>query len=59
MMTQTCQFKAPSVIVNGPGASKETGSFGKGIGKKALIVTDTVLEQKGVLNEIKNSLELA
>ena len=28
-------------------------------GKKALIVTDTVLEQKGVLNEIKNSLELA
>jgi alcohol dehydrogenase class IV len=35
------------------------GSFGKGIGKKALIVTDTVLEQKGVLNEIKNSLELS
>ena len=59
MMTQTYQFKAPSVIVNGPGASKEVGSFGKGIGKKALIVTDTVLEQKGVLNEIKNSLELA
>ena len=59
MMTQTYQFKAPSVIVNGPGASKEAGSFGKGVGKKALIVTDAVLEQKGILNEIKNSLELA
>jgi alcohol dehydrogenase class IV len=59
MMTQTYQFKAPSVVVNGPGASKEAGSFGKGLGKKALIVTDTALEQKGVLNEIKNSLELA
>jgi alcohol dehydrogenase class IV len=59
MMTQTYQFKAPSVIVNGPGASKEAGTIGKGIGRKALIVTDTALEQKGVLNEIKNSLETA
>ncbi len=59
MMTQTYQFKAPSVVVNGPGASKEAGPFGKGLGKKALIVTDAVLEQKGVLHEIKNSLELA
>ena len=59
MMTQTYQFKAPSVIVNGPGAAREVGSFAKGIGKKALIVTDTLLEKKGVLNEIKNSLEVA
>jgi len=50
MMTQTYQFKAPAVIVNGPGASKEVGSFGKGMGKKALIVYDSVLDQRGVLN---------
>ena len=43
MMTQTFQFKAPSVIVNGPGAAKEIGNFAKGIGKKALIVTDANL----------------
>jgi alcohol dehydrogenase class IV len=59
MMTQIYQFKAPAVIVNGPGAAKEAGSFAKGLGKKALIVTDTLLEQKGTLNEIKNSLDLA
>jgi alcohol dehydrogenase class IV len=59
MMTQTYQFKAPAVIVSGPGAAKEAGSFAKGLGKKALIVTDTALEQKGILNEIKNSLEVA
>jgi alcohol dehydrogenase class IV len=59
MMTQTYQFHSPSVIVSGPGASKEVGFFGKEMGKKALIVTDNVLEEKGVLNEIKNSMELA
>jgi len=59
MMTQTYQFKAPAVIVNGPGAAKEVGSFAKGIGKKALIVTDSILEQKGILSDIKNSLESA
>ena len=58
-MTQTYQFKAPAVIVNGPGAAKEVGSFAKGIGKKALIVTDSILEQKGILSDIKNSLESA
>ena len=59
MMTQTYQFKAPSVIVNGPGAAKEVGSFAKGIGKKALIVTDSNLEKLGLLNDVKNSLGAA
>jgi alcohol dehydrogenase class IV len=57
MMTQVYPFKTPSVIVNGPGAAKEVGSFAKGFGKKALIVTDTHLEKIGLLNEIKKSLE--
>ena len=59
MMTQTYQFKAPSVIVNGPGAAKEVGSFAKGIGEKALIVTDSNLEKYGLLNDVKNSLGAA
>jgi alcohol dehydrogenase class IV len=59
MMTQTYQIKAPAVIVNGPGAAKEVGSFAKGLGKKGLIVTDTNLEKIGLLNEIKKSLEMA
>jgi hypothetical protein len=42
MMTQTYQFKAPPVIVNGPGAAKEVGNFAKGLGKKALLVTDPI-----------------
>ena len=57
MTTQIYQFKTPSVIVNGPGAAKEAGSFAKGFGKKALIVTDTHLEKIGLLHEIKKSLE--
>jgi len=59
MMAQTYQFKTPSLIVNGPGAAKEVGSFAKGLGKKALIVTDVALEKMGLLNDIKNSLEMA
>lgn len=58
-MMSTYQFKTPSVIVNGPGAAKEVGSFAKGLGKKALIVTDVALEKIGLLNDIKNSLEMA
>ncbi|MBM4331484.1 MAG: iron-containing alcohol dehydrogenase [Deltaproteobacteria bacterium] len=58
-MTQTYQFKTPSVIVNGPGAAREAGSFAKGLGKKALIVTDHALEKIGLLNDVKNSLEIA
>lgn len=58
-MMQTFQFKAPSVIVNGPGAAKEVGSFAKGLGEKALIVTDNLLEKIGLLNEIKKALEVA
>jgi alcohol dehydrogenase class IV len=59
MMTQTYQFKAPSVIVNGPGAAREVGSFAKGLGKKALIVTDSNLEKFGLPKEVRNSLESA
>jgi len=58
-MMSTYQFKTPSVIVNGPGAAKEVGFFAKGLGKKALIVTDVALEKIGLLNDIKNSLEMA
>ena len=58
-MMSTYQFKTPSVIVNGPGAVKEVGSFAKGLGKKALIVTDVALEKIGLLNDIKKSLEMA
>ena len=59
MMTQTYQFKAPSVIVNGPGAAREVGNFAKGLGKKALIVTDSNLEKFGLPKEVRNSLETA
>jgi alcohol dehydrogenase class IV len=58
-MNQTYQFKTPSVIVNGPGASKEVGAFARGFGKKALIVTDNLLEKIGLLKDIKGSLEAA
>jgi len=57
-MMQTFQFKAPPVIVNGPGAVKEVGSFAKGLGKKALIVTDNLLEKIGLLDDIKKALEV-
>jgi len=59
MMTQTYQFKVPPMIVNGPGAAKEAGSLAKGLGKKALIVTDIALEKLGLLNDVRNSLEIA
>jgi alcohol dehydrogenase class IV len=41
------------------GAVKETGSLAKELGKKALIITDNLLEKLGVLDEVKNSLEIA
>jgi alcohol dehydrogenase class IV len=56
-MMQTYQFKCPSIIVSGPGAAKEVGTYGKGSGKKALIVTDNLLEKIGLLEDIKKSLE--
>ena len=55
----TYSFKVPSIIVNGPGASKEVGTYAKGLGKKALIVTDSNLEKLGLLNEVRKSLETA
>ncbi len=59
MMTQTYQFKSPSVVVLGPGASKEVGNFAKGLGRKALLVTDRNLEKFGLLNGVKQSLDSA
>jgi alcohol dehydrogenase class IV len=59
MMMQFYAFRAPSVIVNGPGAAREVGAYAKTMGQKALIVTDVNLEKIGILGEIKNSLELA
>jgi len=58
-MNQLYQFKAPSVIVNGPGSSNEVGSFAKGFGKKALVVTDSHLVEIGLLENVRKSLERA
>jgi alcohol dehydrogenase class IV len=58
-MMQTYQFKAPAMIVNGPGAAREVGTYAKGLGKKALLVTDNLLEKIGLLDEVKKSLEVA
>lgn len=54
---QIYQFKTTALIVNGLGAAKEAGSFAKGLGKRALIVTDSHLVEIGLLKDIKNSLE--
>ncbi len=59
MITQTYQFKVPPMIVCGPGAAKEAGSYAKGLGKKALIVTDNALEKLGLLDDVRNALEMA
>jgi alcohol dehydrogenase class IV len=59
MITQAYPFKSPSVIINGPGAAKEVGNLAKGLGKKALLVTDSQLEKMGLLKDIKKSLEIA
>jgi alcohol dehydrogenase class IV len=59
MIMQIFQFKTTAMIVNGPGAAKEAGSFAKGLGKRALIVTDSHLVEIGLLKDIKNSLESA
>ena len=59
MTMQINQFKTTALIANGPGAAKEAGSFAKGLGKKALIVTDSHLMEIGLLKDIKNSLEAA
>jgi alcohol dehydrogenase len=59
MTMQINQFKTTALIANGPGAAKEAGSFAKGLGKKALIVTDSHLMEIGLLKDVKNSLEAA
>lgn len=58
-MSQTKQFRAPSVISTGLGAAKEVGTHAKQLGKKALIVTDTNLIKIGLLAEVKESLDAA
>ena len=58
-MSQTKQFRAPSVISTGLGAAKEVGAHAKRLGKKALIVTDTNLVKIGLLTGIKESLDAA
>lgn len=42
-MSNTRQFRAPSVISSGVGAAKESGEHAKLLGNKALIVTDSNL----------------
>lgn len=59
MMSQTKQFRAPSVISTGPGAAKEAGAYARSLGKRALIVTDANLERIGLLADIKTSLDAA
>jgi alcohol dehydrogenase len=59
MTMQINQFKTTALIANGLGAAKETGSFAKGLGRKALIVTDSHLMEIGLLKDVKNSLEAA
>jgi alcohol dehydrogenase class IV len=56
---QVYQFKTTPLIVNGLGAAKEAGAFAKGLGKKALIVTDRHLVEIGLLRDIEKSLETA
>jgi alcohol dehydrogenase class IV len=59
MKTQTYQFKTSSVIVCGPGSAKEVGALARGLGKKALLVTDSNLEKFGLPQEVRSSLETA
>lgn len=59
MVTKIYQFKIPQLVISGVGAAKEVGSLAKRWGRKALIVTDHNLEKIGLLDEIKNSLEMA
>ncbi len=58
-LMQPVPFITPSIISYGVGASKQVGSLASGYGKKALIVTDSQLEKIGLLNDIKNSLEVS
>ena len=58
-MSQTKQFRVPSIISTGPGAAKEAGIHAKQLGKKALLVTDANLVKIGLLEEVKASLDAA
>jgi alcohol dehydrogenase class IV len=59
MKTQIYQFKTTPVIVCGPGAAKEAGAHARGLGKKALLVTDANLEKFRLPQEVRTSLETA
>jgi alcohol dehydrogenase class IV len=54
---KTFQFRVPSTIVSGNGTAEGTGVYVKTLGRKALIVTDNLLDKIGILNEIKTSLK--
>jgi alcohol dehydrogenase class IV len=56
-MSNTRQFRAPSVISSGVGAVKESCEHAKLLGNKALIVTDSNLDKIGLLAEVKASLD--
>jgi alcohol dehydrogenase class IV len=59
MISKIYQFKVPQLIIWGAGSAKEVGTLAKGWGRKAMLVTDHNLEKLGLLDEIKNSLEMA
>lgn len=51
-------FRAP-MILYGTGASQRTGEYARSFGRKALLVTDTHLDEIGILEGIKESLRKA
>jgi alcohol dehydrogenase class IV len=51
------QFRGPSTIVSGIGTAEGAGVYAKTLGRKALIVTDSLLDKIGILYEIKISLK--
>jgi len=52
-------FKSPSMIISGVGAAEKIGLYTANLGSKALLVTDKVLNELGVLDGIKDSLRAA
>jgi alcohol dehydrogenase class IV len=55
----TYQFKAPSLVINGAGASNEVGAQARGLGRKALVVTDANLHKFGLPEKVQESLSAA
>lgn len=57
-MLRIALFKGPAIIY-GVDASRKIGEYAQSYGRKALLVTDTHLEDMGVLQGIKESLKSA